>query len=267
METEISERELLAAISTPVPEIRLPSSIPVTYKGVGRSSGDAARAVKAILLNRLVARFGRSAVVHANGDSYSVAGRIITFRVTASAHRAGLPWFNVSSREVREWKKHHAIVIVIGIRPLESHAAYDGLISLLRPEFFGDIESVPTKASEKNPSALFEIRRNQDGYELLNSSAVGVAAPTDVPRQLQHPVHLSSEESRFLTAAYEYKREPDPIGTGRLRPLTLLIDPGEASNEELAELLSEISKLYRMVGGSGISFKMTDSRRPAEVAV
>jgi len=50
-----------------------------------------------------------------------------------------------------------------------------------------------------------------------------------------------------------------------LDPLTLLIDPGTASAHDLAQLFIELSILYRMAGGSGITFKATDAYLPVEV--
>jgi ATP-dependent Clp protease ATP-binding subunit ClpC len=46
-------------------------------------------------------------------------------------------------------------------------------------------------------------------------------------------------------------------------PLTLLIDPGDATSEEISELFLELSTLYRMVGGSGINFTIVDAKEPA----
>ena len=45
--------------------------------------------------------------------------------------------------------------------------------------------------------------------------------------------------------------------------LVLLLDPGTATAEEIGELLFEFSTLYRMLGGSGITFTTTDAREPA----
>ena len=45
---------------------------------------------------------------------------------------------------------------------------------------------------------------------------------------------------------------------GRSAELNLLVDRGSASTEQIADLLAEISKLYRMVGGSGITFVPTE---------
>lgn len=48
-------------------------------------------------------------------------------------------------------------------------------------------------------------------------------------------------------------------------PIRLLIDPGSAKAEDLAELYYEISKFYRMMGGPGIDFRVVDAREPAFV--
>lgn len=48
-------------------------------------------------------------------------------------------------------------------------------------------------------------------------------------------------------------------------PVTVLISPGAATKYEIGELLAEISILYRMMGGSGIQFTVTDVRVPEGV--
>ena len=61
------------------------------------------------------------------------------------------------------------------------------------------------------------------------------------------------------------KRNPRNInvysvyGSTSFRPITnkklnILIDKGNATTEDIAELISKISKLYRLFGGSGINF-------------
>lgn len=46
-------------------------------------------------------------------------------------------------------------------------------------------------------------------------------------------------------------------------PLVLLLDPGTATAEEIGQLLLEFSTLYRMLGGSGITFTKSDAREVA----
>lgn len=48
--------------------------------------------------------------------------------------------------------------------------------------------------------------------------------------------------------------QASPTVRAPLTPLTLFVDPGTAAPEKIAELLSEISRLYEMVGGTGITF-------------
>ena len=44
--------------------------------------------------------------------------------------------------------------------------------------------------------------------------------------------------------------------------LSLLIQPGTANKDDIADLLFELSKLYRMLGGTGINFKLDGIRNP-----
>lgn len=41
----------------------------------------------------------------------------------------------------------------------------------------------------------------------------------------------------------------------------LIIEPGTASAEEIGEFLAELSKLYRMMGGSGIKYTVKKEPR------
>lgn len=45
-------------------------------------------------------------------------------------------------------------------------------------------------------------------------------------------------------------------------PLEFLLDPGNATAKEIAEVFCEMSKLYEMMGGRGIQFTVTDCREP-----
>jgi hypothetical protein len=51
------------------------------------------------------------------------------------------------------------------------------------------------------------------------------------------------------------------------KALHFLIDPGSASSNEIAELYHEISKLYIMIGGSGIEFRTLNVMEEAGVHV
>jgi len=264
----ISSESLLGMLSAPGDQVRVPSTLPVSYKGVGRSSGDAPRVVKAILLSRLVAAVGRDNVHHVGGDTYKVGTRRVAFRVTSTPHRTSLPWFNISAREVKEWRESDTAIVVVGVYPLKKRHHYTGIITVLPAEAFGDVAASPTKSSEKQPSALFEIKYvRPDGFVLINSTAKR-SVPFDAISGAQlTKFELSKAEARFLTTGYETVREPDPTAGGRIKPLKLLVDPGTAGADEIAELLVEMSKLYRMIGGSGITFALTDVRKPLGVLV
>lgn len=47
--------------------------------------------------------------------------------------------------------------------------------------------------------------------------------------------------------------------------LKVFVDPGTATAEELSELLLELSTLYRMLGGSGVSFTLSQVKEPVLV--
>jgi hypothetical protein len=80
-------------------------------------------------------------------------------------------------------------------------------------------------------------------------------------------MHLTPAEAEFIETGYKAEQLIDRTQGGTLKPLTVLVNPGTASPEQVAELLTELSLLYRMLGGSGISFEMTDTRALAGVSV
>jgi hypothetical protein len=47
-----------------------------------------------------------------------------------------------------------------------------------------------------------------------------------------------------------------------LSRLVIYVEPGTASPEDIGSLMAEISKLYKMIGGSGISFRPEEVRYP-----
>jgi hypothetical protein len=57
------------------------------------------------------------------------------------------------------------------------------------------------------------------------------------------------EEEMILDAAFTRTRSKNLV-------LSVVVDPGEAPPEAIAEVLSEISLLYRRMGGSGINFSL-----------
>ncbi|MCH8046324.1 MAG: hypothetical protein IID44_21660 [Planctomycetes bacterium] len=47
-----------------------------------------------------------------------------------------------------------------------------------------------------------------------------------------------------------------------VEPLEFLVDPGSASAEEIADVYAEIKRLYRVLGGEDLEFRLTDCREP-----
>jgi FixJ family two-component response regulator len=47
------------------------------------------------------------------------------------------------------------------------------------------------------------------------------------------------------------------------RPLEILIHPGDATAKDLARVLAGLSALYKMTGGTGIDFRIIETREPA----
>ncbi len=60
------------------------------------------------------------------------------------------------------------------------------------------------------------------------------------------------------------RREPnDSQDSGNdCEPLEFLLDSGDATAEEIAEVFCEMSNLYEMMGGRGVQFTVTDCREP-----
>lgn len=61
---------------------------------------------------------------------------------------------------------------------------------------------------------------------------------------------MNEEEAKKLTIE-KINEKNEPI-------ISLLINPGTASAEELADFIFEISKLYRIIGGGGIQFSVVE---------
>ena len=260
---------------------RINRSFKVSRKGCGRGSGEAPRALKLLLLNRL-SNGEPLNINHEGGDSYKLVidNEVIafTFRVTTSQRlsETGRPWFNASAAEIEAWRADRRLLLVaecrrepvtaMSINPpsLISIQPYRVRVYIIDPSKFAEVSSYQTKPSEARPTALFEIRFDSDGYYLFNLTAKD-EYPTIRPERVVDEILLSNDESELLSTAYETKWEQGPAGGGKFEPLMATIDPGAAPTEEIAELLAAMSHLYRLLGGSGISFEMTDSRTPALV--
>jgi hypothetical protein len=54
---------------------------------------------------------------------------------------------------------------------------------------------------------------------------------------------------------------PEEVPVGEPYPVTILLQPGTASPEEIAELFLAISDLYRSLGGSGLKWTVLTAPR------
>lgn len=79
-------------------------------------------------------------------------------------------------------------------------------------------------------------------------------------------VAFTALEAVGLSYDRAYEEIEDLLGFSEhvtpVNPVYFLLDPGSASATEVGELYYEISKLYRMMGGCGIRFKVSDCRLP-----
>ncbi|MBX3388176.1 MAG: hypothetical protein KF691_01830 [Phycisphaeraceae bacterium] len=253
---------LKRALQRPSKSAVVAPRIEVTRKGCGHSSGEAPRALKAILLDRLKQASEPGTLKQVSGDSYKTVldDRPVsfTFRVTTS-RLDNRPWFNVSANEVDQWLRDGTSVIVAQcLRSTNTVWMY-----FIDASWFGDIRQRRTKKAEGVPTALFEIRQvsETDGAMLYNrmSSSNEAAVLIGVENVLR--ITLTEPEHQFLQDGYKTERIIDRTNGGNIAPLAVLIQPGKAEPEHIAEFLAELSTLYRMVGGSGINFQLADVRQ------
>jgi RNA recognition motif-containing protein len=92
-----------------------------------------------------------------------------------------------------------------------------------------------------------------------------VEMSSDMEAQLALEALNGQEIDGKSLTVHEAKREETDAQALSIEPVQLLINPGAATPHEIGELLAEFSKLYRMLGGSGITFALKHVRTPAEV--
>lgn len=78
--------------------------------------------------------------------------------------------------------------------------------------------------------------------------------------EAQGSIHELDISLRVELAVEATAKFATPLPFEIIKPVTAFVSPGEASATDLAELFAEISTLYRMVGGSGISFYYENSK-------
>lgn len=97
--------------------------------------------------------------------------------------------------------------------------------------------------------SVVDIRITDKGEDVVR---LGISAPKTVS------VHRKEVYESIKQEILNDKKEQLPVLS--VVPLTLLIDTGTATAEDLGELFLEISYLYQLRGGSGIVFKPTESK-------
>lgn len=93
--------------------------------------------------------------------------------------------------------------------------------------------------------------------------SIAVAPADSISPQAEPTLPPADRTDKFDPDYLKAPRAADTIDEFDAPPLVLLLDPGTATGEEIAQLLYEFSTLYRMLGGSGITFTVTDAREPA----
>ena len=107
-------------------------------------------------------------------------------------------------------------------------------------------------------SIIAECRRDYETLFNLSGHAPGALGdPIDVKGD-RGP--LGSLWSKGEPEWFRQRKSPIQMSFDfGVEPLEFLLEPGSATSEEIADLFYEISKLYRMMGGSGINFSVIDA--------
>ncbi len=113
---------------------------------------------------------------------------------------------------------------------------------------------------------LDEIKRNHTIPRKLVTTLSSMLDPAPSRRPTAAEIYRSladfTRNADLRGLLEKLSNELDPLQPSREMRLEFLLDPGSASSEEIAELLYEMSKLYRLAGGRGIQFSITDAREP-----
>ena len=85
----------------------------------------------------------------------------------------------------------------------------------------------------------------------------------DARAQIESFLNQVTEERVTSTSDDHLTFTDDEMLASDAGTLKLLLDPGSATKEEIAEVFHEMSVLYQMAGGRGIQFSVTDVREPS----
>jgi ATP-dependent Clp protease ATP-binding subunit ClpC len=114
----------------------------------------------------------------------------------------------------------------------------------------------------QSPSCKNVVEYSQEISRELNHTYVGtehlllglVREEQSIPGKVFHDLGLKYQEVRDEVLSVLSPTLPKPVH--------FLLDPGSATSEELGELYYEISKLYKLLGGAGVRFTVSDCRLP-----
>ncbi len=127
----------------------------------------------------------------------------------------------------------------------------------------GKLPQTP-KAKKVIEYAIEEAKSLSHKYVGTEHILLGLLRETEgIPAQLFMRIGLRHEEVRrevmdFLGIGIDKSIKVTSYKS--IEPLTIMIDPGDASAEELSELFVELSFLYRMIGGSGVNFTIVGAK-------
>ncbi len=158
---------------------------------------------------------------------------------------------------------------------LETGPLGDRLI-LESAEHVGQHSELPTILLSADPAAVHPILEKQDGKTfIVNLAVIGQDARSmeEVKKFLPFWLRANRFDSEDFTNALvfsimKFLQDAKRIGARLLKytesteldELAIFVDPGDASAEEIAEYLIELSRLYKMLGGSGIQFARDEIR-------
>ena len=99
-----------------------------------------------------------------------------------------------------------------------------------------------------------EVSKQDLIYKILDKQAIIEGRPRKITDA--YAGQEFSQAKEFPEAKPKRKTIPKAKEQDRFPALNILIDPGTAPNEEIASVLADLSRIYRRMGGSGITFKL-----------
>lgn len=187
-------------------------------------------------------------------------GEILLEAVEVLKARGGTIYLRVPEKEELILIAVHGLSIEPGYRLRLGEGLVSKVIQTKQPFIVGDYPSWPSRVRELEHLFTSVIAAPL----VLNHEIIGVLSIVDGVEGREFTMNDVAKIEVYAARSVqeiELGELPEPDA-----PLTLIIDPGTAEPEDVAELLAEISKLYRMLDGSGITFTPTEIKE-MEVAL